>query len=70
MILKRICAGFPGSSALEANLVAFVVSLWGVAAALNILPERLTPADVLTIVLALTGIGRVVFRKMAKAGIG
>ena len=45
-------------------------SLWGVAAALGILPEGLTQADVLTIVLALTGIGSVVFRKTAKARIG
>ncbi|SCW80559.1 hypothetical protein SAMN02927924_03026 [Sphingobium faniae] len=40
-------------------------SLWGVAAALDILPEGLTQADVLTVVLALTGIGSVVFRKTA-----
>ena len=45
-------------------------SLWGVAAALDILPEGLTQADVLTVVLALTGIGSVVFRKTAKARIG
>lgn len=44
--------------------------LWGVAAALDILPAGLTQADVLTIVLALTGIGSVVFRKTAKARIG
>ncbi len=45
-------------------------SLWGVAAALGLLPEGLTQADVLTVVLALTGIGSVVFRKTAKARIG
>lgn len=45
-------------------------SLWGVAAAFDILPEGLTQADVLTVVLALTGIGSVVFRKTAKARIG
>lgn len=45
-------------------------SLWGVAAALGILPEGLTQADVLTVVLALTGIAGVVFRKTAKARIG
>ncbi len=44
-------------------------SLWGVAAALDILPEGLTQADVLTVVLALTGIGSVVFRKTAKCKI-
>ena len=44
--------------------------LWGVAAALGILPKGLTQADVLTVVLALTGIGSVVFRKTAKARIG
>lgn len=32
--------------------------------------ERLTQADVLTVVLALTGVGSVVFRKTAKARIG
>ncbi len=45
-------------------------SLWGVAAALDILPEGLTQTDVLTVVLALTGIGSVVFRKTAKCRIG
>jgi hypothetical protein len=44
-------------------------SLWCVAAALEILPEGLTQADVLTVVLALTGIASVVFRKTAKARI-
>lgn len=43
-------------------------SLWGAAAALDILPEGLTQADVLTV--ALTGIGSVVFRKAEKARIG
>ena len=45
-------------------------SLWGVAAARDILPDGLTQADVLTVALALTGIGSVVFRKTAKARIG
>lgn len=45
-------------------------SLWGVAAALGVLPEGLTQADVLTVVLALTGIGSVVFRKTARGRIG
>jgi hypothetical protein len=40
-----------------------------VAAALGILPEGLSQTDVLTVVLALTGIGSVVFRKTAKARI-
>lgn len=35
-----------------------------------LLPEGLTQADMLTIALALTGIGSVVFRKTAKAWIG
>ena len=33
-------------------------------------PEGLSQADVLTVVLAITGIGGVVFRKTAKARIG
>lgn len=45
-------------------------SMWGAAAALGILPEGLTQADVLAVVLALTGIGCVVFRMTAKARIG
>ncbi len=45
-------------------------SLWGVAATLDILPEGLTQADVLTVVLALTGVGCVAFRKTASARIG
>ena len=45
-------------------------SAWGVAASLGLLPAGLSPADVLTVVLAITGIGGVVFRKTAKARIG
>jgi hypothetical protein len=45
-------------------------SLWSVAAALGILPEGLTQADVLTVVLALTGISGVLFRKTATTRIG
>ncbi|MCB5425925.1 hypothetical protein H0274_11705 [Altererythrobacter sp. CC-YST694] len=45
-------------------------SLWGVAGAIGILPEGLTQANVLTVVLALMGIGSVVSRKTAKARIG
>ncbi|MYM00289.1 hypothetical protein GR702_21320 [Novosphingobium sp. FGD1] len=44
-------------------------SLRGGAAALDILPEGLMQANILTVVLALTGIGSVVFRKTARARI-
>lgn len=45
-------------------------SLWGVAGTLGILPTGLDQTDVLTVVLALTGIGGVLFRKTATARIG
>jgi hypothetical protein len=45
-------------------------SLWGVAGTLGVLPAGLDQADVLTVVLALVGIGGVLFRKTAKARIG
>lgn len=45
-------------------------SLWGMAGTLGILPTGLNQSDVLTVVLALTGIGGVVFRKTATARIG
>ncbi len=45
-------------------------SLWGVAGTLGVLPAGLDQADVLTVVLALTGIGGVLFRKTATARIG
>jgi hypothetical protein len=45
-------------------------SLWGVAGTLGILPSGLEQTDVLTVVLALTGIGGVLFRKTATARIG
>jgi len=45
-------------------------SVWGLAAALGILPEGLTQADVLAVVLAITGVAGVAFRKTAKARIG
>lgn len=45
-------------------------SLWGVGSAVGVLPENLSQADVLTVVLAATGIGGVLFRKTAKARIG
>ena len=45
-------------------------SLGGIAGTLGILPQGLSQADVLTVVLALTGIGGVLFRKTATARIG
>lgn len=53
----------------ETGSNSVICSLLGVAAALDILPEGLTQADALTVVLALTSIGSAVFRKMAKARI-
>jgi uncharacterized membrane protein len=44
--------------------------IWGVAGAIGILPEGLSQTDVLTVVLALTGVGGVLFRKTATARIG
>ena len=44
--------------------------LWGIAATLGLLPDGLSQADVLTVVLAITGVAGVVFRKMASARIG
>lgn len=43
--------------------IGVIGSLLGVTAALDVLPEGLTQADVLTVVLPITGIGRAVFRK-------
>jgi len=45
-------------------------SLWGIAGMLGVLPAGLDQADALTVVLALTGIGGVLFRKTATARIG
>lgn len=45
-------------------------SLWGISGTLGILPQGLDQSDVLTVVLALTGIGGVVFRRTATARIG
>ena len=45
-------------------------SLWGIAGTLGVLPAGLHQTDVLTVVLALTGIGGVLFRKTATARIG
>ena len=44
--------------------------LGSVAGTLGLLPEGLSQADVLTVVLPITGIGEVVFRETAKARIG
>ncbi len=44
-------------------------SIWGMAGMLGLLPDGLTQADVLTVVLAITGIAGVVFRKSASARI-
>ena len=55
---------------LKAIWTGVIGSAWGVAASLGLLPEGLSQADVLTVVLAITGIGGVVFRKTAKARIG
>jgi hypothetical protein len=41
-----------------------------VAGALGLLPDGLSQTDVLTVVLAITGIAGVVFRKTASAQIG
>ena len=54
----------------EAGSNGVICSLLGVVAALGILPDGLIQADVLSVVLAVTGIGSVVFRKTAKARIG
>lgn len=47
-----------------------VGSIWGLAGAIGVLPDNLSQADVLNLVLAATGIGGVLFRKTAKARIG
>ena len=49
----------------KAIWTGIIGSIWGVAGAISILPEGLSQADVLTVVLALTGIGGVLFRKTA-----
>jgi len=54
----------------KAIWTGIIGSIWGVAGAIGILPEGLSQADVLTVVLALTGIGGVLFRKTATARIG
>lgn len=54
----------------KAIWTGLIGSVWGVAAALGMMPEGLSQTDVLTVVLAITGIGGVVFRKTASARIG
>lgn len=54
----------------KAIWTGIIGSLWGVAGTLGLLPEGLSQTDVLTVVLAVTGIGGVVFRKTAKTRIG
>lgn len=54
----------------KAIWTGIIGSIWGVAGAIGILPEGLNQTDVLTVVLALTGIGGVLFRKTATARIG
>ena len=54
----------------KAIWTGIIGSFWGVAGAIGILPAGLSQTDVLTVVLALTGIGRVLFRKTATTRIG
>jgi hypothetical protein len=54
----------------KAIWVGIIGSIWGVGGAIGILPEGLSQTDVLTVVLALTGIGGVLSRKTATTGIG
>ena len=54
----------------KAIWTGIIGSIWGIAGAIGILPEGLNQTDVLTVVLALTGIGGVLFRKTATARIG
>ena len=54
----------------KAIWTGIIGSIWGVAGAIGILPEGLSQTDVLTVVLALTGIGGVLFRKTATTRFG
>jgi uncharacterized membrane protein len=54
----------------KAIWTGIIGSIWGVAGAIGILPEGLSQTDVLTVVLTLTGIGGVLFRKTANTRIG
>ncbi len=49
----------------KAIWTGMIGSVWGVAAALGLLPDGLSQADMLTVVLAITGVASVVFRKTA-----
>ena len=54
----------------KAIWTGLIGSAWGVAGTLGLLRKGLSQTDVLTVVLAIIGIGGVVFRKTAKARIG
>lgn len=54
----------------KAIWTGLIGSAWGVAGTLGLLPEGLSQTDVLAVVLAITGIAGVVFRKTASARIG
>ncbi len=54
----------------KAIWTGIIGSIWGVAGAIGILPEGLSQTDVLTVVLALIGMGGVLFRKTATTRIG
>jgi hypothetical protein len=54
----------------KAIWTGIIGSFWGVAGTIGILPAGLSQTDVLTVVLALTGIGGVLFRKTATSRIG
>jgi len=49
----------------KAIWTGMIGSVWGVAAALGLLPDGLSQADMLTVVLAITGVASEVFRKTA-----
>ena len=55
---------------LEGIWAGLVGSAWGVAGMLGLLPEGVSQTDLLTVVVAITGFGGAVFRKMANARIG
>ena len=61
---------FPLRHAFKAIWTGLIGSALDVASTLGLLPGGLSQADVQTVVLAITGIGGVVFRKTAKARIG
>jgi hypothetical protein len=49
----------------KAIWTGMIGSVWGVAAALGLLPDGLSQANMQTVVLAITGVASVVFRKTA-----